>query len=120
MDGQYWWDSTHATSLGTMPLDQIPWDKFMDMFYVQYFSAIVRSQKKEFMSLEQLEGMFVVKYHARFITVERFAPGNFASKRELTAQFVSGLHIRIRSMLANLHVQNWSRQYEGVGVSVCP
>lgn len=69
---------------------------------------------------DKCQGMFVVKYHARFITVERFAPGNFASKRELTAQFVSGLHIRIRSMLANLHVQNWSRQYEGVGISVCP
>lgn len=57
----------HRSSGGILPtlrtwgLDQISWDEFRGMFYIQYFSATVGSQKK-FISLEQKEGMSVAKY----------------------------------------------------------
>lgn len=35
----------------------------MDVFYVKYFSVAIRSQKKkEFLSLQQIDEMFVAEY----------------------------------------------------------
>lgn len=42
--GKIWWDSTLIAYLETRPLDQISWDEFNDVFYILYFSAIVKSQ----------------------------------------------------------------------------
>lgn len=73
------------------------------MFYVQYFLATFRSQKKkEFLLLKQNEGMSVAKYQARFLTLERFPPISFSSQRESTTHIVSGLHIGNRSMAATI------------------
>lgn len=61
----------------------------------------MRSQKKrEFLSLRHFEGMPVVEYQARFLTLVRFAMRFFLLERVLAAQFVSTLHISLKSIVA--------------------
>lgn len=40
----------------------------------------------------------MVEYQARFLTLERFMPGSFASEKKWAAQFVSRLKISISVM----------------------
>ena len=42
----------------------------------------------------------MAEYQARFQTLERFAPGCFASERERASQFVTGLILSIGSIVA--------------------
>lgn len=85
------------------------------------------------MSLE--EDIYVADYQARFLTLERFTPSSFASKRESAAQFVLGLLISIYtisvmfscSTLAEVvmraleceHAQQLHHQARGIGKSSC-
>lgn len=79
--GKIFWEFTHNEYLGARPMKQIGLDEFWDVFYVQYLSFTVGSQKKkEFLALEKREGMPVVVYWARFLTLERFAFASFSSE----------------------------------------
>lgn len=41
------------------------------MLYAQYFSVTICNQKKkEFLSLQQIDGIFMVEYKVRFLTSE--------------------------------------------------
>ena len=50
--------------------------------------------------LRQTEDMSVAEYQARFLMLERFAHDSSTSERERAAQFVSGLRISVRSVVA--------------------
>lgn len=39
------------------------WDELREVFYSHYFSATIRAKKRmEFLSLRQLDGIFLAKY----------------------------------------------------------
>lgn len=42
----------------------------------------------------------MLEYQAKFLMLERFPLGSFASERERATQFVSGLHISLRVVVA--------------------
>ena len=91
---------------------------------MQYFIEVVRSQKKmEFLTLRQTEDTSVAEYQARFLTLERFAPGGFVSERERASQFVAGLRLSIGSIVATFSCATLSEavmralQCEGAHVS---
>lgn len=44
--------------------------------------------------------MSVVEYQVRFLTLQRFAPGSFSGERLQVSQFVLGLRINIKSVVA--------------------
>lgn len=50
-------------------------------------------KKAEFLSMIQTEGMSMIEYQARFLTLDWFGPSHFAVERERVAQFVSGQRI---------------------------
>lgn len=51
------------------------------MFYVNYLSTIVRAKKKmELLSLKLQEGITVADYHARFLSMDRFAIDSFLAR----------------------------------------
>lgn len=67
--------------MGSRRTEEIAWEEFREVFYNQYFSATVTEEKKiESMDMEQKE-MTVAKYHVRFVTLERFTPDTFETKR---------------------------------------
>lgn len=75
--------------LGDQTIGAVSLDECRDVFYIQYFSSTFYSQKKkEFLALEQRDGMSVTEYQAKFLTLERFGPDSFSNERETTAQFV--------------------------------
>lgn len=98
--GKIWWESTHATYLRSRQLEQINWEEFQDVFYSQYFSATIKSKKKtKFLLLKLHEVMSVVEDQTQFLSLEKFAPGNFDTEIERATQFVSGLYINFRSVV---------------------
>lgn len=64
------------------------------MFYSQYYSAT------EGMSLREKDGMLLAEYQARFLILERIAPGLFTMERQRVAHFVSGVCISIKLAIA--------------------
>lgn len=42
----------------------------------------------------------MAEYQLRLLMFERFGPGSFPSKSERAAQFVSGLHVNLRAIVA--------------------
>ena len=82
-------------------IETVTWEEFRDLFYWQYFTEPVREAKKiEFLTLRQTDSMSVAQYQSRFLMLERFAPSSCPTERERVAQFVSGLRISIRSVVA--------------------
>ena len=100
-EGRAWWDSIHFRHFENRMLDQLSWAEFRVVFYDQYFSHTIRSLKKqEFLSLRQEESTTVAEYQVTFLRLERFASSSFTSERERAAQFVAGLRISLRSVVA--------------------
>ena len=56
----------------------------------------------ELLSLRQTEVMSVAVYQDRFMILERFAPGALPTEEDRVHQFVAGLRISIRSIVATL------------------
>ena len=77
----------------------------------------------EFLALRQTEETLVAEFQVRFLTLERFAPGCYASERERVAWFVAGLRLSIGSIVATFSCATLSEavmralQYEGAHVS---
>lgn len=42
----------------------------------------------------------MVEYHARFLALERFAPGTFQPERHRATKYVIGLHLRLWSAMS--------------------
>lgn len=57
----------------------------------------------EFLPLRPTDSIAVAQFQSRFLMLERFAPGSCGSERERAAQFVSGLRISIRSVVATFY-----------------
>ena len=82
-EGRAWWDTIHFRHFKSRALEQVSWAEFRDVFYDQYFSNTIWSLKKqEFLFLHKDGSTSVAEYQARFLRLERFVYGSFASKRE--------------------------------------
>lgn len=98
--GKLWWDFAHISFLEDIGLEQIAWAEFREFLYSEYFSATIKTKKEmKFLSLHQIEGTLVEEFQSKFLMLERFAPGRFTLDRKRAAQFVTGLHINLRSVV---------------------
>ena len=81
----------------------ITWVEFRREYHMKYLSATVRLKKKtELLSLRQTEGMSVAEYQGRFMILKRSAPEALPTEEDRVDQFVAGLRINIRSIVATL------------------
>ena len=101
--GRIWWDNAHLNIFKMKAIKLITWAEFGCEYHRKYFYTTVRAKKKtELLSLRQTEGMSVAEYQNRFMILERFAPGALPTEEDRVDQFVAGLRISIRSIVATL------------------
>jgi len=68
----HWWeDDKRIIRRG---VEQLSWEKFVTLFYKEYFSFFARQENEmQCMTLQQ-GSMIVAQYHAKFTVISRFAP----------------------------------------------
>lgn len=101
--GWIWWRFVLSSFFGSYCTKKIAWEEFSEVFYNQYFFAIVIEEKKiESMALKKRD-MIVAEYLTRFLALQRFALGTFHSERQRATKFVRGLHLSLQLAMSMFH-----------------
>ncbi|CAH9102255.1 unnamed protein product, partial [Cuscuta epithymum] len=103
-----WWATT-APTLRQQP--DFSWETFKEALRKRFYPEHVRAQKyEEFLHLKQI-GMTVQEYHAKFLSLARFAPTLVPDEIEKTNKFIRGLNFEKQKALCVSECQTLNDAY---------